>query len=139
MFTKIAIAHDGSAGAAKAFSAALIIAAEHGAELHIVCVEETPRIPASIDEVIEDTQGAKRQFDKLCGHCRADAKRKQIDLHPHILAGHAVPKICEFVQHNGCDLLIVGYMGHSALYNRLIGSTTDRLVEHAPCAVLVVK
>jgi len=30
-------------------------------------------------------------------------------------------------------------MGHSALYNRLIGSTTDRLVEHAPSAVLVVK
>ncbi|NLS07746.1 universal stress protein [Rhizobium sp. P32RR-XVIII] len=30
-------------------------------------------------------------------------------------------------------------MGHSALYNRLIGSTTDRLVEVAPCHVLVVK
>jgi Kef-type K+ transport system membrane component KefB len=26
-----------------------------------------------------------------------------------------------------------------ALYNRLIGSTTDRLVELAPCKVLVVK
>jgi nucleotide-binding universal stress UspA family protein len=37
------------------------------------------------------------------------------------------------------DLLIVGFMGHSALYNRLIGSTTDRLVELAPCKILVVK
>ena len=37
------------------------------------------------------------------------------------------------------DLLIVGYMGHSALYNRLIGSTIDRLVELAQCTVLVVK
>jgi nucleotide-binding universal stress UspA family protein len=36
-------------------------------------------------------------------------------------------------------LLVIGYMGHSALYNRLIGSTTDRLVEVAPCQVLVVK
>ena len=27
----------------------------------------------------------------------------------------------------------------SALYNRIIGSTTDRLVELAPCQVLVVK
>jgi hypothetical protein len=32
-------------------------------------------------------------------------------------------------------VLVVGFMGHSALYNRLIGSTTDRLVEVAPCAV----
>ena len=37
------------------------------------------------------------------------------------------------------DLLVVGYMGHSALYNRIIGSTTDRLVELAACHVLVVK
>ncbi len=37
------------------------------------------------------------------------------------------------------DLLVVGYMGHSALYNRIIGSTTDRLVELAPCQVLVIK
>jgi nucleotide-binding universal stress UspA family protein len=34
---------------------------------------------------------------------------------------------------------VIGYMGHSALYNRLIGSTTDRLVELAPCAVHVAK
>ena len=39
----------------------------------------------------------------------------------------------------GVDLLVLGYMGHSSLYNRLIGSMTERLVEHAPCAVLVVK
>lgn len=50
-----------------------------------------------------------------------------------------VPAILDFVAREGCDLLMVGYMGHSALYNRLIGSTTDRLVELAPCAVLVVK
>ena len=37
------------------------------------------------------------------------------------------------------DLLVIGYMGHSALYNRVIGSTTDRLVELAGCTVMVVK
>lgn len=139
MFRKIAIAHDGSQGAAKAFSVAVTMAAENAAELHMVCAEPTPQIPATIDEVIEDRQAAKRQFDKLTGHCRTEARRKEVDLHTHVLSGHAVPKICEFVQYRGCDLLIVGYMGHSALYNRLIGSTTERLVEHAPCAVLVVK
>ena len=139
MFKKIAIAHDGSNGAAKAFSAAVTLTTKHGAQLHMVCVEQTAQIPATMDEVIEDRQDAKRQFDRLCGHCRAEAKRKEVDFHAHVLSGHAVPKICEFVQCHECDLLIVGYMGHSALYNRLIGSTTERLVEHAPCAVLVVK
>jgi nucleotide-binding universal stress UspA family protein len=50
-----------------------------------------------------------------------------------------VPSIVSFIERNGCDLLIIGYMGHSAVYNRLIGGTTDRLVELAPCNVLVVR
>lgn len=60
-------------------------------------------------------------------------------LTPHIVAGHAVPAIVEFIEREGFDLLVVGYMGHSALYNRIIGSTTDRLVELAGCTVMVVK
>ena len=56
-----------------------------------------------------------------------------------VVAGHAVPTIVELIEREGFDLLVIGFMGHSALYNRLIGSTTDRLVELAPCPVLVVK
>jgi nucleotide-binding universal stress UspA family protein len=37
------------------------------------------------------------------------------------------------------DLLVVGFMGHSQLYERIIGGTADRLVRLAPCSVLVVK
>jgi hypothetical protein len=50
-----------------------------------------------------------------------------------------VPIIVEFIERGKFDLLVIGYMGHSAIYSRLIGSTTDRLVELAPCHVLVVK
>jgi nucleotide-binding universal stress UspA family protein len=34
---------------------------------------------------------------------------------------------------------VLGFMGHSALYERIIGSTCDRLVRLAPCSVIVVK
>ena len=37
------------------------------------------------------------------------------------------------------NLLVVGFMGHSQLFERIIGGTTDRLVRLAPCTVLVVK
>jgi len=36
-------------------------------------------------------------------------------------------------------LLVVGASGHSALYDRMIGSRADRIVHLAPCPVLVVK
>jgi len=36
-------------------------------------------------------------------------------------------------------LLVIGFHGHAAIYERLIGGTADRLVRMAPAAVLVVK
>jgi len=37
------------------------------------------------------------------------------------------------------DLLVIGATGHSALYERMIGSRADRIVQLAKCPVLVVK
>jgi nucleotide-binding universal stress UspA family protein len=39
----------------------------------------------------------------------------------------------------GADLLVIGATGHSALYERLIGSRADRIVQLSPCPVLVIK
>lgn len=47
-----------------------------------------------------------------------------------VVSGHPVRRIVKF---------IVGFMRHSALYERVIGGTADRLVRLAPCAVMVVK
>jgi nucleotide-binding universal stress UspA family protein len=37
------------------------------------------------------------------------------------------------------DLLVIGAKGHSALYERMIGSRADRIMQLAQCPVLVVK
>jgi len=139
MFEKILIANDGSEGAARALSAAIGIAARHGAPLHMICVEELPNFPASIEEVVEEQMDAGHLYEAVVARGKSQAQAQGVGLVAHVVAGHAVPTICEFVQREGFDLLVVGYMGHSALYNRLIGGATDRLVEHAPCNVLVIK
>ena len=139
MFSKILIANDGSEGAARALSAAIAEAKAHDAELHIISVEELPRFPASVDEVVEEKAEANHRFAAVLERARSQAKAAGLMVTTHIVVGHAVPAIVEFVERERFDLLVVGYMGHSALYNRLIGSTTDRLVELAGCTVMVVK
>jgi nucleotide-binding universal stress UspA family protein len=139
MFKKVLIANDGSEGAARALSAAIGVAARDGVPLHMICVEELPRFPTSIEEVTEERLDASHLYGGVLARAEGQAKAQGIDLVTHVVVGHAVPAICELVQREGFDLLVVGYMGHSALYNRLIGSTTDRLVEHADCNVLVIK
>jgi nucleotide-binding universal stress UspA family protein len=139
MFSKILVASDGSPGASKALNAAIELSRRLHATLHMVCVEELPRFPITIDEVIEESTAAQKVFDEVILTAIKQAKAARVKLEAHVLAGHAVSSIVEFVERERFDVLVVGFMGHSALYNRLIGSTTDRLVELAPCTVVVVK
>lgn len=139
MFDKILLANDGSEGAGRALSAAISLAKLHGAALHMISVEELPQFPASVDEVVEDELDANHRYEPVIVQARAQAQAQGVKLSTHVVPGHAVATIVDFVEREGFDLLVVGYMGHSALYNRLIGGTTDRLVEHAPCNVLVIK
>lgn len=138
-YRKILIANDGSEGARKALSTALGLARLLNAELHMVSVEELPQFASSLDEIDEEKREQNHRFARVIREARREAEAAGARLSAQVVAGHAVPTIVELLERGGFDLLVVGFMGHSALYNRLIGSTTDRLVELAPCPVLVVK
>lgn len=139
MYGKILIANDGSEGALKALGCAIELAERLGVELHMVSVEELPRFSNSIDELVEEQAEAERRFEKVVAHAQTKAAMHNIDLKTHVIIGHPVSRIVEFISNGHYDLLVIGYMGHSALYNHLIGSTTDRLVRLAPCSVMVAK
>lgn len=139
MFKKIVVANDGSDGAFKAFETALALAKPSRAPLHMICVEEIQWVPGTREEVIGEKELADRKFADVVAKAQEMAKRRRVKLVPHIVVGHAVPTIVDFIAGDGFDLLVIGFMGHTALYSRVIGSTTDRLVELAPCTVLVVK
>jgi nucleotide-binding universal stress UspA family protein len=139
MFKKILSAHDGSEGAQRALGVALDLARQYRAALHVVVVEERSEFPASIDEVVEEKALEDRIAAKIVNRARSSANSRGVALETHVLAGHAVKAIVEFVRDGGFDLLVIGFMGHSALYDRIIGSTTERLVRLAPSTVLVVK
>lgn len=139
MYRKILVGNDGSEGAFKALDAAIQLTRRLRAELHMISVEELPRFPTTVDEVIEERAEADHRFADVIRRARALAKAKRVRIETHVVPGHPVAGVVEFVHSQGIDLLVVGFMGHSQLYNRLIGSTTDRLVELVPCTVLVVK
>jgi nucleotide-binding universal stress UspA family protein len=139
IYRKVLVANDGSPGAFKALAASFGIAHRHNAELHMIIVEELPRFPVSIEEVEGEIEAAHHRFAPVLEKSKAEATAEGLELRCHVLPGHAVSTIVQFCREQTFDLLIVGFMGHSALYNRVIGSTTDRLVDHAPCSVLVVK
>ena len=56
MYRRLLVANDGSPGGAKALMAALELAKRLVVELDMICVEELPRVPASIGELREERQ-----------------------------------------------------------------------------------
>jgi nucleotide-binding universal stress UspA family protein len=139
MLSKMLIANDGSPGGEKALVYALELARRLKIGITMICVEDIPRRPASISGIDEAHADEESAFDNVVASAKDLAETYGVKLHAHVVPGHPFPSVVEFVRKNGYDLLVVGFMGHSALYNRLIGSTADRLVEHAPCTVMVVK
>lgn len=47
--------------------------------------------------------------------------------------------VCEYAAKNDVDLIIIATHGRTGLKHVLIGSTAERIVQHAPCPVLTVK
>jgi nucleotide-binding universal stress UspA family protein len=139
MFSKILHANDGSQHAFNALALALKIAKHSGAELHMVSVEEIDYLPETMEDVREETGVAARRFHSVLNKSRAMAEESQITLKTHVIAGHPVRDIVDLARDLKADLLVVGGSGHSALYDRMVGSRADRIVHLAPCPVLVVK
>jgi nucleotide-binding universal stress UspA family protein len=139
VFKRIVVANDGSDGGLRALAMACDLAKRHRSRLHMISVEELPDFPASIDEVIEAKDAENHKFHTVLERARKIAKAKGVKLDVEVVAGHAAASIVERVKAMKADLLVVGFMGHSALYERIIGGTTDRLVRLAPCPVLVAK
>lgn len=139
MFRVILHANDGSRPAVKALELAIAIAKQDAAALHLVCVEEIPQMPEYIEEVREAKGVAARRFHPIVERARLQARQSGIDMQVHVVSGHPVRVIVDLVDEIGADLLVIGATGHSALYERMVGSRADRLVQLAACPVLVVK
>jgi nucleotide-binding universal stress UspA family protein len=138
MYKKILIANNGSEGAFKALVEALRLAHFHESEAHMIYVEEN--IPSNAPETSGEKKALDRKFAELVANAEAEAEHHGVKLKSHMVLGRPAEAIVDFLlSRGGFDLLVVGFKGHSALYRRILGKTGDRLVELAPCAVLVVK
>jgi len=139
MFKMILVGNDGSEGAFRALAVGIGLAKQHKADLHMISVEELPQFAATVGEVIEEQDTANHRFADVAAQAKQMAGREGVALTCHIARGHVVARIAEFIEASGVDLLVIGFMGHSRLYNAVIGGTADRLVDHARCSVMVVK
>jgi nucleotide-binding universal stress UspA family protein len=140
MFKKILVGNDGSEGAKKALKAAIDLAKHYGAELHSISVEEDlPHYAATVGEVLEAKAEKNNYFGRINEEAQQMASGEDISLHTHVIAGHEVQTIVDYTREHHFDLVVIGFMGHSKVYDRVWGSTSQNIARLVPCTVMVVK
>ena len=60
-------------------------------------------------------------------------------MEPFVEVGNPKQIIVKYATDNVVDLLVIGATGKGAITQSLVGSTTSYVVNHAPCAVLVIR
>ena len=140
LYKKILVAHDGSPGSQRALKAAIELANQSDAELHCISVEEKlPYYAATLGEVEEAKAERDAYFEKLIQEARQMAWDHGIELHTKVVPGHEVETIVTAAKDGNFDLLVVGFVGHSNVFGRVMGSTTQNISRLSPCSVLIVK
>lgn len=116
-----------------------------GAELHVIHVVP-PAISPELSLALPTEVPLPYADDELLAASRARLAEVVAAQFPGMsgivtetLSGHPWSTICAYAQRVAIDLIVVATHGRTGLRHVLIGSTAERIVQHAPCPVLVVK
>lgn len=155
-FQKILAAIDDSPLGKKVFDQALDLAQLHHAQLllfHSLTEELVPKFllfpgemglaPQLVNQAYhwqqvqmeEQSQQVQKFFDELCGEARQRGVSVQVSIHPQE-AGQAICQIAKFWHAN---LIVMGRRGRRGLTEVLLGSTSNYVLHHASCPVLIVQ
>src|SRR5260370_403355 len=139
MFHKILVGIDGSPASEKALAAAVDLAAHYEADLTAVGVAEVPEVVGMVDEVDELRQQAEGHFRRIGEAAVEYARSRGVLLRSVVLRGHAADALVRYAEAEAMNLVVVGQHGHSRIARFFLGSTSDRVSEHAHCTVMIVK
>ena len=118
---------------ARQFSSRLVLV--HAVEPIIQPVEYAI-VPAEMEEInMRQVSSCKTRLQRLQQrleeegiHCKVEVK-----------LGRPWQVICDTAKRLRCDLIVIPTHGRSGLKHLLMGSTAERVVQHAPCSVLIAR
>ena len=142
-FSHILVPTEGSHPSIQAGRLAIQLAAHHQARITFVYV---------IDEsiVMELASASGRELPQVQEEMELSAQRSldyltrlamEMEVASNQVIRHGIPysEIADLAQEQNVDLITIGQVENRSPRRSMIGSITERIIEHSPCPVLVVK
>ena len=140
-FKKIMVPVDFSEKSRETLAYAQSFAKDFGATIDIIHVVEPPVYPEFGYAHLAVKERAVIQAAKKEMTCFLEAEKVDMDLvnTSSVKSGSAHFQVTEWAKKKKSDLIILSTHGHTGLKHVLLGSTAERVVQYAPCSVLVVR
>ena len=140
MFETILLAVDGSENALHAARVAASLAtAMKSQTLWVVVAYEAipsylgePNMQHAISARLNESEQVLQQAVEALGPLASDVQTE-------LLEGDAAESIIEVAGTRNCNVIVMGARGLGRLTGLLLGSTSQKVVAHAPCPVLIVR
>jgi nucleotide-binding universal stress UspA family protein len=140
MFENILLAVDGSEHALHAAQVAANLAnAMNSKTLRIVVAYDPippylgePNLQYAINARLNEAQEMLQKAARAVGNVTAE-------VHSEHLEGDAAEMIIESAKTHNSDVIVMGSRGLGRFTGLLLGSTSQKVVSHAPCPVLIVR
>lgn len=140
MFKKILIAYDGSDRSKHCLKTGVRLADDAGAELVALWVS---KIPLNFNDQNAETESSKLSRQRFTEKLRAEIIEynetygKNIDFVS--VTGSPAAEIVDYAKKNAFDTIIIGFRGHSDVWEDLPGHLAYKVSERANCNVFIIK
>jgi universal stress protein A len=146
-YNKILVPIDFSEHSKRTVAYATKTASRHNSTIYLLHVFQVPdyvvtpyaRRKQNCAEVQSQVDAAEQEARENLEAFAEELSKKGIKVEPYLRVGYPFDEIVLMANHFDVDLIIIGSHGRGAISRLLVGSTAERVVEHAPCPVLVVK
>lgn len=133
---------DGSDSSAAAVDQAVEVADAAGATVHLLYVVDIGTEMAGAGEgtlAPQLTQPLEDEAESILDKVAARAEETGVTAEQDSREGNLYEVIAEYSAKTGIDLVVMGVSGQSGIKERLLGSTTDRVVRSVETSVLIAR
>jgi nucleotide-binding universal stress UspA family protein len=91
-----------------------------------------PNMQEAIDARLNDAQDILQKAVKMVGDIPGE-------IHTELIEGNPAEAIIDVAKTRNSDVIVMGSRGLGRLAGLVLGSTSQKVVSHAPCPVLIVR
>ena len=138
---KILVPTDGSDYSMRAAELGISLSKLLGAEITIIYVIDTVALDqmAKVGERDSVENELKEDGERYLRYVRSLAEKEGLKTATLLLRGNPFEQIVRLSKSLGINLIVMGTIGRRGTDRIMIGSVAERVIEYAPCPVLVVR